>query len=79
MPEPNQLELVHTDLAGPIEPESIDGHKYAMSFTDDYTSAVFVYFLKSKSDVVQAMEKFVADTANMGELNDSSLTMLWSS
>ncbi len=62
------LELVHTDLAGPIDPESIDGHKYAMSFTDDYTSAVFVYFLKYKSDVVQATEKFLVDTAQYGRV-----------
>lgn len=50
------LDLVHTDLAGPIDPTSKDGHKYAISFTDDYSSAVFVYFLKNKSDAVQATE-----------------------
>lgn len=61
------LELVHTDLAGPIGPESIDCHKYAISFTD-YTSAVFVYFLKYKSDVVQATEKFLADTVQNGRV-----------
>lgn len=36
------LELVHTDLAGPIDPESREGYRYALSFTDDYSSAVFV-------------------------------------
>lgn len=60
--------MVHTELAGPIEPDSIDGHKYAMSFPDDYTSAVFVYFRKYKSDVVQATEKFLADTALYGSV-----------
>lgn len=50
------LELVHTDVAGPVDPPSKDGHKYAISFTDDYSSAVFVYFLKNKSDVIQANE-----------------------
>ncbi len=38
------LELVHTDLAGPIDPEGKDGFKYALAFTDDYSGAVFVYF-----------------------------------
>ena len=57
------LELVHTDLAGPIHPESKEGYKYALSFTDDFSSAVFVYFLKNKSDTVQATERFIADTA----------------
>src|SRR4029434_1751079 len=57
------LELVHTDLAGPIDPESKEGYRYALSFTDDYSSAVFVYCLKHKSDTVEATERFLADTA----------------
>lgn len=51
------LDMVHTDLAGPIDPVSKDGHKFALSFTDDNSGAVFVYFLKSKRDTVQATEK----------------------
>ena len=42
------LELVHTDLAGPIHPESKEGYRYAVSFTDDFSSTVFVYFLKEQ-------------------------------
>lgn len=45
------LELVHTDLAGPIDPEFKEGYRYALSFTDDYSSEVFVYCLKHKSDL----------------------------
>ena len=30
------VQLVHSDLAGPITPKSKDGHKYAMVFVDDY-------------------------------------------
>lgn len=56
------------DLAGPIDPVSKDGHKYALSFTDDYSSAVFVYFLKNKSDTVQATEKLIADVAPYGKI-----------
>jgi len=56
------MELVHTDLAGPIDPESREGYMVALSFTDDYSSAVFVYFLKSKSDTVQATGHFLADS-----------------
>ena len=39
--------MVHMDLAGPVATESIDGYKYVQSFTDDYSGAVFVYFLKN--------------------------------
>lgn len=57
------FELVHTDLAGPIEPTDIDGHKYALSFTDDFSIAVFVYFLKIKNNTVSGTEKFIADSS----------------
>lgn len=38
------LELVHTDLARPIDPVSREGFRYSIAFTDDYSGAVFVYF-----------------------------------
>lgn len=56
------LELVHTDLAGPIDPTSRDGYRLALSFTDDFSSAVFVY------DTVYATQKFFADTAPYGKI-----------
>ena len=62
------LELVHTDLAGPMKTPSIEGHRYTQVFTDDYSGTMFVYFLKSKSDTVQATERFLADTAPYGEV-----------
>ena len=34
--EIGNLQLIHSDLAGPITPESKDGHKYVMVFVDDY-------------------------------------------
>ena len=45
------LQMVHTDH---VATESIDGFKYVQSFMDDYSGAIFVYFLKTKSDTVQA-------------------------
>ena len=60
------LQLVHSDLAGPITPESRDGHKYVMVFVDDYSGALGVYFLKNKSDATRATEHFLADTAPYG-------------
>lgn len=50
-------------MSGPIDPESRDCYKFVLSFTDDYSSTIFVYFLKSKSDTTVATERFYADTA----------------
>ena len=52
------LELVHTDLAGPVDPASKEGFKYCLAFTDDFSGAVSVYFLRNKSDTVAATERF---------------------
>lgn len=62
------LGLVHTDLAGPIDLISKEGFRYAIAFTDDYSGAVFVYFIESKRDVVAATEKFLADSAPFGNV-----------
>jgi len=62
------LELVHCDLCGPIQPVAKDGFKYAISFVDDFSSATTVYFLRQKSDTVQATEKFLADCAPIGKV-----------
>jgi len=45
------LELVHSDLCGPIEVESLAGSKYILVFVDDFSKKVFVYFLKNKDKV----------------------------
>ena len=62
------LELVHSDLAGPISPTSRENSKYVISFVDDYSSCIFVYFLKNKSDAVEATRKFLIDIAPYGKL-----------
>ena len=41
------LEFVHSDLSGAVDPIARDGFKYAITFVDDYSSAIFVYFLLS--------------------------------
>ena len=62
------LQLVHTDLAIPIDPVSSEGFKYAIAFTDDYSSASFAYFLQNEGDTVKATEKFLADSAPFGNV-----------
>jgi len=49
----NVLELVHCDLAGPVDPVvAKDGFRYALLFVDDYSGCTITYFLKQKSDTV---------------------------
>ena len=45
------LELVHSDLCGPLPFASFSGFKYLLTFIDDYSRRTWVYFLKCKSEV----------------------------
>ena len=62
------FELVHIDLAGPIDPEGIDGHKYALNCVDSFTGLICVYFLKQKSDACDAFKQYIADMALYGTI-----------
>ena len=44
------LELVHTNLCGPIEVQSYKGDRYIMLFVDDYSRMMTVMFLKKFFD-----------------------------
>ncbi|KAK8938725.1 hypothetical protein KSP39_PZI011095 [Platanthera zijinensis] len=55
-----QLELVHSDIAGPFETTSIGGSKYYITFTDDYSRKCWVYFLKEKSEALDKFREFKA-------------------
>jgi hypothetical protein len=46
------LDLIHTDLVGPLEVESIQTHKkYILTFIDDSTRRSWIYMLKHKDEV----------------------------
>ena len=55
-----KLELVHTDLWGPSPVTSLGGAAYYMTFIDDSTRKVWVYFLKHKDEVFDAFMKWKA-------------------
>ena len=41
------LDIVHTEILGPITPEAVDGHKYAIGFVDSFSRYYRVIFMKS--------------------------------
>ncbi|KAK1587882.1 hypothetical protein Q3G72_017858 [Acer saccharum] len=44
------LQLIYSDLCGPINLASNSSKKYFISFTDDYNKKTWVYFLKEKNE-----------------------------
>ena len=55
------LELVHSDVAGPMEVASLGGARYFVTFVDDFSRKMWVYFLRQKSEVLSRLQEFVAD------------------
>ena len=53
------LQLIHTDVCGPISPESPGGSKYFLTFTDDYSRVTWVIPLKQKSQVFEELKAFI--------------------
>ena len=60
------LTLVHSDLAGPIQPFAKDGYKYVINFIDDYSVLTMLYFLKHKSDTLLTIKKYLAGITPYG-------------
>ena len=52
-------ELVVTDIEGPIGVEAFGGFQYAVHFTDMYSRFSVVYFLRKKSDVGAAFQRYL--------------------
>ena len=70
------LELVHCDLAGPIEPVAKEGFRYALGFINDYSGILMIYFIKQKSDSLKVTENFLSDCSPyMGLLNVAEVIM----
>lgn len=54
------LEIIHSDLMGPMETRSISHARYILTFVDDFSKKVFCFFLKAKSDVLETFIEFKA-------------------
>lgn len=53
------LQIVHSDVCGPIDTQTWDGRKYFVTFLDDYTHYSRVYLLKNKYEVSECLKHYV--------------------
>ena len=53
-----KLQLVHTDICGPMQTKSFGGSRYFITFTDDYSRCCKTYFLKEKSEALEKFKEF---------------------
>lgn len=52
------LDIIHTDVCGPMRTESVGGAQYFVTFIDDHTRWCEIYFMRNKSEVPQKFVEF---------------------
>lgn len=58
------LDLVHTDLAGPLEVNTPRGNRFIMTMIDDYSKYTIIYLLKHKSEAFDKIREYVSFVHN---------------
>ncbi|CAN0856784.1 Retrovirus-related Pol polyprotein from transposon TNT 1-94 [Linum grandiflorum] len=62
-----KLELIHTDVCGPMQDPSLNNNKYFILFIDDFTRMTWVYFMRHKSEVSSIFKRFKTMVENQSE------------
>ncbi|KAE8996680.1 hypothetical protein PR003_g17831 [Phytophthora rubi] len=55
------LDLIHSDVMGPMQTKTPGGCTYTVTFIDDFSRHVPVYFMKKKAEVLEKFKMFKAD------------------
>jgi hypothetical protein len=84
------LELLHTHLCGSMKTESIGGSFYFLTFIDDFSRKIWIYFLRHKSKTFSKFKEFKAEAEKQsgkflkvlksdggGEYNSREFTTFW--
>lgn len=54
------LEIIHSDVCGPITPQTYDGYRYFVTFIDDFSNFSVLYLIKGKDEVYDKFREFVS-------------------
>ncbi|GJQ87005.1 hypothetical protein Trydic_g12588 [Trypoxylus dichotomus] len=55
------LEILHTDICGPIEPTTWDDKRYILTVLDDYTHYTRIYLLRYKNEAAEYLNEFIKE------------------
>ena len=61
------LEIIHSDVCGPMSSSSLSGYVYYVSFIDDFSRMTWIYFMKNKDKVFNKFKEFKALIENHTE------------
>ena len=54
------LQLVHSDVCGPVSVQAIGGYEYFVTFIDNYSRYRYVYLMQRKSETFGKFKEFLA-------------------
>ena len=52
------LEIIHTDVCGPMSVEARGGYRYFLTITDDLSRYGYIYLMKNKSETFEKFKEF---------------------
>ena len=58
------LELIHTDMCGPMSTAARGGYQYFITFTDDLSRYGYVYLMRHKSETFERFKEFQNEVEN---------------
>ena len=58
------LEIIHTDVCGPMSVEAHIGYRYFPTFTDDLNRYGYVYLMKHKYETFEKFKEFQSEVEN---------------
>ena len=61
------LEIIHSDVCGPMSSNSLSMYVYYVCFIDDFSKKTWIYFMKNKDEVFSKFKEFKALIENHTE------------
>ena len=58
------LEIIHTDVCGPMNIKAPDKYHYFLTFTDDLSRYGYIYLMKHKSETSEKFKEFQSEVEN---------------
>ena len=58
------LEIIHTDVCGPMNIEAHGGYRYFLTFIDDLGRYGYIFLMKHKSETFEKFKEFQSEVVN---------------
>ena len=65
------LEIIHTDVCGPMNIKARDKYHYFLTFTDDLSRYGYIYLMKQKSETFEKFKEFQSEVESHHNKNKS--------